>query len=59
MAYIQRKENNAALRDLTKATEVDASFVSAYTARIKLQRAMCRYDEPIPTTTAPSAAHLP
>jgi hypothetical protein len=53
MAYMQRKENNAALRDLTKATEVDPTFISAYTTRIKLQRAMCRY---VPPPHLPSAA---
>jgi len=42
-AYIQRKENEKALRDLNAAIEADGSFMSAYTNRIRLQRSMCKY----------------
>jgi len=42
-AYMQRKENEKALRDLNKALETDNTFLSARTNRIRLQRSMCKY----------------
>ncbi|KAK3266549.1 hypothetical protein CYMTET_24834, partial [Cymbomonas tetramitiformis] len=42
-AYLQKHENDKALRDLNEAVELDPNMISAYLSRGKLQRMMCRF----------------